>query len=277
MAFVKVSTSKTLTGHFRKEKAWELISDYTRYPDIMENVDAVTIHERNGNEGISEWFVTIEEAPLTWKEKDCFDNDNYEITFKSIAGDFDNINGRWKIENHNHEGISIHFTIDYNLGIPVIEEVLGHILEEKMKSNMETMITSVKNSLVSEEIDERRYQRHSVETHHTIKVNGSSVRASIVNISRGGMMIEYDDKLDLLDATVKINGTTIDSKIILNEVKKKNYRIVFKELVTEEELNKLITILSHETRHVQEAILLNREYTTSPDKEEEVTDLIKTK
>ena len=275
MAFERVSTEETLTGKFRKEKAWKLISDYTSYPDFMENVDAVKIHEKNEKEGISEWFVTIEEAPLRWVEKDYYEKEDFEVRFESIEGDFDNINGRWKIETVINEGIRISFTVDYNLGIPVIEEVLGHILKEKMKSNIDSMIQAVKNTLAKEEIEERVSQRFYLGTHHNITINGNSIRATVLNFSQGGMMIKYDGKLDPLSASVKINGNIIDSEIILHDLKRKNYRIIFKDILTEEDTDKLVKILSHEPQQVQEAVIVENEYVSPSAQETEKEVLIK--
>ena len=93
MSFETVSTETVLTGCVRKEKAWKIISDYSRYPSIMDNVDKVEIAERSGDEGISRWYITVEEAPLYWVEKDHFNSRDFEITFKSIEGDFDNRGG----------------------------------------------------------------------------------------------------------------------------------------------------------------------------------------
>ncbi len=272
MAYEHVSTEKVLKGRFRKEKAWEIISDYSCYPEIMDNVDEVTIHERNEKDGESEWFITIEEAPLTWKEKDSFNKEYFELNFKSVSGDFDNIDGAWKIENYNNEGIRIKFSIDYNLGIPVIEEVLGHILKEKMKNNIDSMIAAVEK-LLQEQIEERKFERFTVDKHHNLTINDKILRTSIIDVSRGGMMIKFDGKIDVINAPVKINGTMIESEIILDDVKKKNYRIVFNDTLTDEDTQKLVSLFSRETSQVQEAVLLEKDYAAASDQDEK--DLVK--
>jgi hypothetical protein len=94
MGFERVSTEAILKGKVRKEFAWTIISDYSRYEAIMDNVDRVNILEKSATEGKSEWFVTVEEAPLRWVERDYYDADNFELRFESIDGDFENINGK---------------------------------------------------------------------------------------------------------------------------------------------------------------------------------------
>ena len=260
MAFEHVSTTETLKGNFRKEIAWDIISDFSRYPIIMGNVDEVKIHEKNEKEGISEWFVTIEGAPLRWLEKDFYDKEKSELRFESIEGDFDNINGRWKIENYDYKGIKISFDFDYNLGIPVIEEVLGNILKEKMKSNIDLMINAVKKELKKEQAEERNFKRFSIEKHHTIRINNTEIRPLIINVSQGGMMFEYDGKPDLLSVALKINGSKIESDIVINDLNRKNYRAVFKEAIDPSEMEKIINELSPKTLQVQDALIIEKKY-----------------
>ena len=191
MSFETVTTEAVLPGCVRKEKAWDIISDYSRYPAIMDNVDKVEITERTGKEGISRWYITVEEAPLYWVEKDRFNSRDFEITFKSIEGDFDNINGRWHIKDGTNDGIAIDFEIQYNLGIPVIEEVLGHILKEKMKTNIDKMMAAVRKELCGDNIDERKYPRHIIGQPSPCLFKGTPCSLFVLNLSAGGMMTRF--------------------------------------------------------------------------------------
>lgn len=212
MAFQKVATEAVLDGCYRKENAWNIISNYSRYPEFMDNVDKVEIMERNGAEGISRWFTTVEEAPLTWVERDLFNTQSYEIIFKSIEGDFENINGHWSIKDRIDSGISINFEIQYNLGIPVIEEVLGHILQEKMKANIDKMMAAVKKELCSNTADERRHQRHAIGKSQSCLMNDGAIRLFLLNISEGGMATHYvpglsgGGILSIADAVIEVDA-----------------------------------------------------------------------
>lgn len=240
MAFVHVETEAILKGKIRKEFAWNIISDYSRYPKIMENVDNVEILERSGNEGKSEWFVTIEEAPLTWIEKDYFNLDNFEIRFESIDGDFDNLNGYWKVEDLGGDGIKLSFGIDYNLGIPVIEEVLGSILKDKMKKNIDSMIHAIKEELTKSQIEERGHNRIHVGKYINLLINEQSVRAYVVNISKKGMLFYYDGDFDALELRICMAGLNIEAEELFNDVKHKNSRVIFKVSLNDGEFKNLL-------------------------------------
>jgi ribosome-associated toxin RatA of RatAB toxin-antitoxin module len=244
MGYERVATEAILKGKVRKEFAWKIISDYSRYEAFMENVDKVNILERTLNEGKSEWFVTVEEAPLKWIERDYYDSDNFELRFESIDGDFENINGKWKVEDFQNEGIKIYFSIDYNLGIPVIEEVLGHILKEKMKTNIDSMIHAIKDELTKSQDDDRKYKRYNIGKYNNLNLNGRDVRAFIVNVSQKGMMFYYDGEFDAQNISVRTSGLSIEAEALFNDLKHKNIRIIFKEAIGDQQIETLVGSLS---------------------------------
>jgi ribosome-associated toxin RatA of RatAB toxin-antitoxin module len=247
MAFETVTTEAVLHGCVRKEKAWDIISDYTRYPAIMDNIDKVEITERSGEEGVSKWYITVEEAPLYWVEKDSFNKRDYEIVFKSIEGDFDNINGRWRISDNGDDGIAVHFEIQYNLGIPVIEEVLGHILKEKMKTNIDKMMAAVRKELCGAVVDERKYPRYVIGLPCTCSFKGTSLLLSVLNISAGGMMTRFvpgingAGDLDIASAPVEVATVYADETA-------DRCRFVFREALDDALLNHLTSSLAAESQ-----------------------------
>ena len=248
MAFETVTTETVLPGCIRKENAWNIISDYTRYSAIMDNVDKVEITERSGEEGISRWYITVEEAPLYWVEKDLFDKRSYEIVFKSIEGDFDNINGRWRIRNGIDSGIAIHFEIQYNLGIPVIEEVLGHILKDKMKANIDKMMASVRKELCGAHIDERKYPRHTIGHPSVCAFNGTSLSLFVLNLSAGGMMTRFvpgigAGALDIATALLNVDAVYPDETA-------DRCRFVFREALDDVLLKHLTSYLAADSAHL---------------------------
>jgi ribosome-associated toxin RatA of RatAB toxin-antitoxin module len=243
MSFETVSTETVLPGCVRKEKAWKIISDYTRYPAIMDNVDKVEIAERSGDEGISRWYITVEEAPLYWVEKDHFNNRDFEITFKSIEGDFDNINGRWHIQDSVGDGIAIHFEIQYNLGIPVIEEVLGHILKEKMKTNIDKMMAAVRKELCGAHSDERKYPRHAIGRPHVCAYKGTILNLFVLNISEGGMMTRFVP--DIGDAGVMDIATSLlDVVAVYPDESTDRCRFIFRKPLDDARLKHFISNLA---------------------------------
>ncbi len=258
-----VSGKIIVKGAFRKEKAWEIISDFENFPSITDTIDSVEIQEKNEKEGISRWSIYMDNVPLGWLEKDYYDKENYKIQFESLECDFEEINGKWKIEDYKNEGIAIYFELAYKLGIPVIEVHLSPVLKKKFGGYTESILNAIKNEIEKNSTEERGHERFHIGKHHKLHINGNSVQATIINVSEGGIMINYDGKLDTLNASIKINGKNIDSEILFSDLKQKIYRIVFKEKISKEEIDRLVKLLSHDTLQVQEAVMIEKDYTTA--------------
>ena len=61
MAYEYVDKDAIILGKIRKDFAWQIIKDYKRYPNIMENVAEVEIHFQEDAFGKSEiLFLQIE-------------------------------------------------------------------------------------------------------------------------------------------------------------------------------------------------------------------------
>jgi ribosome-associated toxin RatA of RatAB toxin-antitoxin module len=243
MAFEHVVTDAIILGKVRKDFAWQIIKDYKRYPDMMENVDGVEIHFQGDTAGKSEWFVSIEGAPLRWVEKDFFYKDTYTIRFESIDGDFDNINGKWKIEDFEGKGIRLHFSMDYNLGIPVIEEVLGPVLKEKMQTNLDMMMAAIKNELSRAQTEERHAERFTINTYSNLQMNQKTVRALILNISCGGMQFFTDSRFDELYTDLQLKPLNIKADVSYNDARHQHVRLIFKNKLNRQELQTMLTCL----------------------------------
>jgi ribosome-associated toxin RatA of RatAB toxin-antitoxin module len=264
MPLEKVAAETVITGMVRKEAAWEIVSDFSRYPAIMENVDEVRVHERTPRSGKSEWFVNVEGAPLSWIERDVFDPEHFRIRFESLGGDFEKVKGRWSIEDYRGEGIRVVFEIEYLLGIPVIEEVLGHILKEKMQSNIDTMVAAIRGELLKKQVEERRHRRIDVGRYVDLSVNGRAVRSYIVNVSRGGMRIQTTNgglKTRTFDLEIGANRLKAG---LLDDSRRKDPCLRFSRDLSPKSLERILKILEHsdarrhERRTVQKSVTLNR-------------------
>ena len=188
--------------------------------------------------------------------------DNYELKFESIAGDFDNFNGLWRIENYPGEGIKINFNVDYNLGIPVIEEVLGDILQEKMKNNIDSMIKAVSDKLRSGGVEERKFKRFPVNKYNNIAVGNRIFRARIVNISPKGILFSYHPGFDAIFDNIRLGEVSIEIDEFFNDFSNRNCRVIFKEEISKDDLNRIIkwsntkNIRRHNRKRIEKDIII---------------------
>lgn len=259
MAYERVSSEAVLAGKIRKDFAWKVISDFSRYPGFMENVDKVETRESGPTEGMSEWFVTIEEAPLRWLEKDHFDRERHEIRFESVDGDFDQISGLWRLRDHEGRGIKVLFDVEYNLGIPVIEDVLGNVLREKMKGNMDSMLGAIGKELVGCQIEERRSARVPIGTHATLLLNDTPVRAYVVNVSGRGMMFYCDTQFSAPEIVVGVGKVKARAGKVFNEGNGRSIRIIFRDELSENDVSRMVKTLHGSAVRTRDRVVMEKD------------------
>ena len=128
--------------------AYDLIKHVEDYPAYMPSVKSIEIVTTDGHDMTTRWDTEIDGAPLNWIQHIQCDDTKKELVFTSTEGDFDVFQGRWFITESNGQ-IFLNLLIEYKLGIPIIEEVLGPILKVKVKTNSEMMLKAIADRLAS--------------------------------------------------------------------------------------------------------------------------------
>ncbi|PID39453.1 MAG: hypothetical protein CR984_06940 [Proteobacteria bacterium] len=129
------------------QKAYAMMIDVERYPDYMPSVNALEILERGDNQYITRWDAEIDGAPIQWVQRVWWNDAEKEMHFEAIKGDFDAFQGRWSASEADGQ-VNLRLQIGYRLGIPVIEDVLGPILKEKVRANGEAMLAAIARRLL---------------------------------------------------------------------------------------------------------------------------------
>lgn len=124
-----------------------IISDFEKYPEIMESVEQVNILERGEGYTISEWTTKVEGRVIKWTEKDYFKPSENRIDFELIKGDVKSYGGFWQLENDGST-TKVTFSINFRLGVPMFETVIHPILAKKLRENMKQMLADLKNRCV---------------------------------------------------------------------------------------------------------------------------------
>jgi len=127
-------------------RAYAMMKNVEDYPAYMPSVNSITVMERKENEMITRWDAEIDGAPICWVQHIWMKAASREIIFEAIEGDFDVFRGRWRVGESDGQ-VFLMLLIEYKLGIPVIEEVLGPILKEKVKANSEMMLHAIVDRL----------------------------------------------------------------------------------------------------------------------------------
>jgi len=191
-----VTTSITIDCRYRLSYVFGRLRDIESFPKIMPDVKRVKIVSSKEDSGVSDWDVEIDGCPLHWKEEDLFDDENSVFSFKSIEGDFDVFNGAWSVREE--DGIlKVEFRVEYLVGIPVIEEIIGPILSERIEINGKKMLSDLKRDIESGEYPESRMAVRK-------RVSFDGIITGIGN--EGESKKESKGKIDLFDLTERGAG-----------------------------------------------------------------------
>ena len=130
----------------KPDVVYSFAKDMEKFPDYMADVESVKIIEKSENETITEWVSNIEGTPIVWIEKDLFNDKDNTISYKPIEGDLDKFEGTWSFKSDG-SGTRVVLGVDFDFGIPHLEELIGPTLVSKVKENSDMMLSGMKSYL----------------------------------------------------------------------------------------------------------------------------------
>ena len=130
------------------EKVYNLAKKMEEFPRYMPDVKEIAVLERGDNFTVTNWVTEVEGTPITWKEKEIFDDSSYTISYRLTEGDMEKFQGEWHFISVDG-GTRVTLDVDYDFGVPAIEEIMGPTLRKKLKENCNMMLFSLKKKIES--------------------------------------------------------------------------------------------------------------------------------
>jgi coenzyme Q-binding protein COQ10 len=124
------------------EKSFRIVQEVERFPEFMNNVTSVEIISADNNCKVVAWEMVIDDAPLNWTEEIRYDSKQRRASFRALDGVFERFDGYWQVST-NGTGSIVEVLIDYDLGVPEIEDIVGPILKERLLDNLDAMLSSL--------------------------------------------------------------------------------------------------------------------------------------
>jgi ribosome-associated toxin RatA of RatAB toxin-antitoxin module len=129
--------------------SFQVVEDVANFPTFMPNVEEITLLEDTATRKVALWKIVIDEAPLEWVEEGIYSQADLTVVFRALDGVFDRFDGRWSIVPDGACS-EIHLELDYELGLPEIEEIIGPILRERLRANALDMLAYIEDRISSE-------------------------------------------------------------------------------------------------------------------------------
>ena len=130
-------------------QAYAVVEDLERFPEFMPNVEAIRIISDDGRRTVAHWDTIIDGAPLDWVEEGIYERDELRVRFKALEGVFDRFDGFWQVKSVDGDSEVI-FELEYSIGLPEIDEIIGPILRERLIDNTEAMLEALEGRILSD-------------------------------------------------------------------------------------------------------------------------------
>lgn len=122
--------------------AFDVVYDVARFPSFMPSVTSVDIVTDDGDHKIVEWEMSIDGAPLSWTEDIRYNRELLTADFKALDGMFLHFDGSWRVRPG--EGCTeLEITVFYDLGLPEIEAIIGPLLDQRLRQNLDAMLENI--------------------------------------------------------------------------------------------------------------------------------------
>jgi len=126
----------------------------TRFPEVIPNLDQVTIDEDLGaGRVVSSWEAEFSVGPLKkqvkWTERDHWDEQALTCTFELVEGDMKEYSGSWTF-TPNGDGCDVVLTVQFVLGINMLGPMIDKIVNQLMQQNCDELLEGLEKLAAAE-------------------------------------------------------------------------------------------------------------------------------
>lgn len=125
---------------------YSAICSFEDYPEYSTTVREVVVTQQPGSNPVSDWTVDFRQGILCWTEEDTLIPEEMRVQFHQLSGDMDQFRGGWVVKEF-HEGYTVHFYAEVDLGIPSLSEMLEPIAAAALRENIQAIIKGIVHRL----------------------------------------------------------------------------------------------------------------------------------
>jgi uncharacterized membrane protein len=127
------------------DRVWQKLRAFRDYASFMDHVLAIDILEDHGEQLISSWVVLFNGNELRWTEHDFIDDSRRRVEFSQIEGDLEVWRGQ--VEVFGGESSSACYTVEFDLGVPALADLLHPLGKKAIEENCRQMLESIATTL----------------------------------------------------------------------------------------------------------------------------------
>lgn len=125
------------------QEVYNLAKQMEAFPEYMPDIKSITVTERKENSTVSKWVSAVDDMDIIWTEQEWYDDAAPRITYRLLEGDLDKFEGSWEFQPWG-QGTKVTLKVEFDFGIPALEELLGPTLNLKVQANLVMMLNALK-------------------------------------------------------------------------------------------------------------------------------------
>jgi ribosome-associated toxin RatA of RatAB toxin-antitoxin module len=144
----QVETTVTIDAPL--DVVWEMAQDVEKLPEIVPDLDAVHILEREQltpttTRVVSEWHGRIKKfnRPMVWTEEDIWNAEDHTCRFWQTKGDFTEYGGQWRFKEQDG-GTHAHLKIEYKFDVPLLGALIQKVVQNLLQENSDDIMNALR-------------------------------------------------------------------------------------------------------------------------------------
>jgi ribosome-associated toxin RatA of RatAB toxin-antitoxin module len=138
----EVTVEALVAGH-SADQIYDTISDFTRYPELVDTVLAVRVDDPLPDGSVpSDWKVAFRNGILRWREVDWFDRADLAIRFEQIDGEFDTFRGDWRLRETGGD-VLLAFHAEFDFGVASLASIIDPVAVRVLTESMRTILVGL--------------------------------------------------------------------------------------------------------------------------------------
>jgi ribosome-associated toxin RatA of RatAB toxin-antitoxin module len=133
-----------------RDSVWQLAQDVEKLPDILPDLDSLSVLEREEKPGnvtrtVTSWQGRIKQfnRRIDWTEEDLWNNEERTCRFWILKGDFNTYEGEWRFLERG-ENTEVVLDLEYEIIIPLVGALMGKVVQKLMQQNSDGMLEALK-------------------------------------------------------------------------------------------------------------------------------------
>ncbi len=132
----------------RAEHVYEKLTRMDEFPQIMDNVQSVTIRERGPGFTVSEWVAKLKGSQFRWVERDEFFPQEGIIRFHQLEGDLKVFQGEWQVHADGAR-TEVVLVTEFEFGLPMMASLLNPVARYALRQNGLSMVRGIQQALTA--------------------------------------------------------------------------------------------------------------------------------